>query len=148
MRPRIVRPEDGKVVHAFGEVNRIMLDGSLTGGKITVMLDTIPAGCGPPLHRHSQEDEIFLVASGRISYCIDDQWEEVGPGTVVFLPMGSVHCYKNVGETEGQHWILTLPSGFETFFSRCGEEFAKGGQPDMARIVEISREHGIEYLER
>ncbi len=146
MKPILVRPEDGKDIHAFGEVNRVMLDGSMTGGKIAVMFDTTPPGGGPPLHRHANEDEIFLVANGRISYRLDETWTELPIGSVVYLPKGCVHTYKNVGDTPSQHWILTLPAGFETFFSRCGEEFAKGGAPDMGRIVEISREHGIEYL--
>ena len=41
--------------------------------------------------------------------------------------------------------IHTAPSGFETFFARCAEEFAKPNPPDMSRIVEISAEHGIHY---
>ena len=44
--------------------------------------------------------------------------------------------------------IITLPSGFETFFSRCETEFGKETGPDPAKIVEISREHGIEYVDK
>jgi len=43
--------------------------------------------------------------------------------------------------------IHTAPSGFETFFARCAEEFAKPNPPDMSRIVEISAEHGIHYTD-
>ncbi len=40
------------------------------------------------------------------------------------------------------------PSGFETFFARSADEFAKAGGPDMDKIVEIHWEHGIEFLRR
>ena len=40
-----------------------------------------------------------------------------------------------------------MPAGFETFFSRCAEEFAKPGGLDMKRIVAISTEHDIHYVD-
>jgi hypothetical protein len=39
-----------------------------------------------------------------------------------------------------------VPAGFEVFFAHCAEEFAKSGTRDLARIVEISAEHGIRYV--
>ena len=47
----------------------------------------------------------------------------------------------------GRHWIITTPSGFETFFARSADEFAQAGGPDRDKIVAIHREHGIELLE-
>jgi hypothetical protein len=41
----------------------------------------------------------------------------------------------------------TTPSGFEKFFARCADEFAKPGEPDMSRIVEIGAEHGIYFVQ-
>jgi hypothetical protein len=43
--------------------------------------------------------------------------------------------------------IMTTPSGFEKFFARCAEEFAKPGGPDMSRIAKIGEEHGIHFLQ-
>jgi uncharacterized cupin superfamily protein len=111
------------------------------------MYEVTPPGGGPPLHVHHREDEIFLVADGRISYCINDEWTEVEPGGVVCLPRGTAHSFRNVGETPSRHWIITRPSGFEVFFSRCADEFAKATPPDMERISEIFSEHGITLLE-
>ena len=55
-------------------------------------------------------------------------------------------CYRNVGPTPSRQWILTTPSGFEGFFARCAEEFAKAGGPNMDHIVGFHRDHGIEFL--
>jgi hypothetical protein len=44
-------------------------------------------------------------------------------------------------------WTEITPSGFETFFARCAEEYAKPGSPDMGRIAAISAEHGIHFVE-
>jgi hypothetical protein len=43
--------------------------------------------------------------------------------------------------------LSTIPAGFDLFFSRCAEEWAKDGGPDMARIFQIAAEHGIHFKE-
>jgi quercetin dioxygenase-like cupin family protein len=142
----VVSPGVGRVVHAFGAEMIFHLTGKETEGRL--MLATIIAapGDGPPLHYHDREDETFLVQEGRVSFYIDGQWGEVPPGTVVFAPKGSVHSLKTVGDAPSRVLVSAAPSGFEIFFARCAEEFAKPGGPDMARIVEISAEHGIHYV--
>jgi hypothetical protein len=69
-----------------------------------------------------------------------------GEGAVVYVPRGNVHAFRNAGATPSRMWILTTPSGFETFFGRCAEEFGKPGEPDMARVMAISAEHGIHFV--
>jgi len=143
LNPLIVQPGQGKELHAFGNVMSVMLGGEQTGNSLTICSEVTPPGGGPPVHVHTREDEIFLVIEGRISYFANEMWTEVGPGGVVYLPRGSVHCFRNIGETPSRHWVITTPSGFEVFFARCADEFGKGGPPDMGRIAEIFSEHSI-----
>jgi len=143
----IVQPGTGKELHAFGNTLSVIFGGEQTNGILSVTSELTPPGGGPPLHVHGDEDEIFLVVEGRISYFAEGGWTEVGIGGAVYLPRGTVHCYRNVGTTPSRHWIITTPSGFENFFARSAEEFAKPGGPDMDKIVEIHREHGIKLLE-
>ena len=77
----------------------------------------------------------------------DGTWAAaVGPGGVAYTPRGVRHCSRNADNASGRAWIIATPCGFDTFFARCVEVFAAGGLPDMARIVAISTEHGIEYV--
>ena len=147
LTPTIVPPGTGKDLHAFGNVLTVMLGGEQTGNQLSIMSEETPPGGGPPLHLHHREDEIFLVVEGRISYCLNGEWTEVEPGGAVYLPRGVPHTFRNVGDTPSRHWIITTPSGFEAFFSRCADEFAKPTMPDMGRIVEIFNEYGLVLLE-
>lgn len=118
----------------------------MTGGREALWTEITPPGGGPPPHYHLNEDESFYVMEGRVSFFAGGQWREVAPGTAVFAPRGSIHTFKNVGEQPSRMLIRTSPSGFEHFFARCAAEFAKPGPPDMARLVEISAEHGIHFV--
>ncbi len=142
----ITQPGQGRILHAFGNTLSVLLDGQSTGGKFAVMSELVPPGGGPPMHVHANEEEVFLVAEGRLSYCVNEQWQEVAPGGVVYLPRGAIHCYRNIGEVPARHWIVTLPSGFENFFAACAEEFARQGGPDSVQIVKIHLNNGIELL--
>ena len=146
VKPVIMQPGTGEELRAFGNILHVLLNSEQTGGTIAVMLETTPPGGGPPTHFHNNEDEIFLVIDGQISYFAEGQWTEVGVGGVVYLPTGVIHSYRNIGSSPSRHWIITIPAGFEKFFARCAEEFAKAGGPDMDRINTISHEQGIIFV--
>jgi quercetin dioxygenase-like cupin family protein len=145
-QPAIVQPGMGRELHAFGDVLTVMLSGTETDQRLTVMFDITPPGGGPPPHVHSKEDELFLVVEGRVSFFVEGGWTEVAPGGAVYLPRGTAHSYQNTGTTPCRQWILTTPSGFEHFFARCADEFGRTGGPDMEHIVGFAREHGIEFI--
>jgi quercetin dioxygenase-like cupin family protein len=147
LAPTIRLAGQGRVVRAFGDEVILHLEAKDTGGTLSLWTNITPPGGGPPPHYHLNEDEWFVVQEGRVSFFVDGQWREVQAGGVVFAPRGSVHTFKNVGHQPSRMIVSTSPAGFETFFSRCGEEFAKPGGPDMERIVEISAEHGIHFVQ-
>ena len=142
----IVSRDDARVLHAFGEEVIVHLGGDETGGKLTVWTEITPPGGGPPPHYHTQDDESFHVLEGRVEFFADGQWREVAPGGTVFMPRGAVHAFRNAGTTPSRMLLSTTPSGFEIFFARCAEEFARPGGPDMPRVMAIAAEHGIHFL--
>ena len=141
----VVLPSSGKVMRAFGDEITVYLGAAETGGKYTMFSAVTPPGGGPPPHYHANEDEWFFVQEGRAEFLKDNAWAEAPIGTVVFTPRGVVHTFRNPGDTPLRMMVHTAPSGFEVFFSRCAEEFAKPGPPNMPRLVEIAAEHGIHF---
>jgi len=143
----IVRQNDARVLHAFGEEITVLLDGERTAGKLAMWTEITPPGGGPPPHYHLNEEETFHVIEGRVGFLVNREWNEVGPGGTAFMPRSALHTFKNVGDQPSRMLIMTMPSGIEKFFERCAEEFAKpGGPPEMARLVEIGAEHGIHFV--
>lgn len=144
--PVIAPPGSGQIVRAFGEEVEFVLTGAQTGERMTQWIETTPPGVGPPQHYHKNEDENFHVLEGNVEFFHDGKWAAATPGTTVFIPKGEVHAFRNSGTTPLKMLITTMPSGFETFFTRCAEEFAKPGGPDMPRIMDIAGEHGIHFV--
>ena len=144
----IVQRSEGQVLRAFGDEVVIHLDGERTGGTVTMFTGTVPPGGGPPPHYHVNEDETFHVLEGRVAFLSGGEWREVSPGGSAFIPRGVTHTFKNVGDQPSRILIMTTPSGFEKFFARCAEEFAKPGVPDMSRITQIAGEHGIHFVQQ
>jgi quercetin dioxygenase-like cupin family protein len=144
---RIVRPGEGNRVRAFGNEIEFMLSGEQTADSLTVGLASVPVGNGPPPHVHHSEDELFLILEGEYRIYLNGDWTTVGPGTVVYLPRGSVHTFQVTGDKPGRHWTLQTPSGFERYFAQAGEILAAPGKPDLARLAAVTKDYGAEFVQ-
>jgi quercetin dioxygenase-like cupin family protein len=136
-----------RVLHAFGEEVHLYLTGAQTGGRFTSWLEITQPGGGPPPHYHENEEEWFHVLEGRVSFLHEGVWVETGPGARIHCPKQSIHAFKNTGDTPSRMLLTTIPSGFEDFFAKCADEFAQPDGPDMSRVLQISAEHGIHFVE-
>jgi quercetin dioxygenase-like cupin family protein len=145
---RIVAPDAGRHVAAFGDALVFKLGDAETGGALSLALATTPPGGGPPPHRHLAEDELFILLDGQEEYFLDGTWTPVAVGSVVYVPRGVVHTFRNVGDTPSVKWTLTTSGGFDRFFTACGQVFdaaaAGGTPPDMGRILALFAEHRLE----
>ena len=145
--PCIREESQARVLRAFGDELLLHLGTDDTGGKFSMWTNVTPPGGGPPPHYHEHEDEWFLPLSGPAEFFYDGTWSKVEAKTAVFMPRGVVHAFRNPGESDLRMLIQTIPGGFEKFFAECAEEFDNNTGPDMARIVEISAQYGIHYVE-
>lgn len=139
-------PDKGRHLRAFGEEVNILLGGTETGGRFTNFLEVTPPGGGPPPHYHESEDSWYFPVAGRVEFLLDGEWSEMPMESMVFVPQGTLHTFRNPGETPLKMLIHTVPSGFEVFFERCADVFAEPGPADMERIMQISSEHGIHFV--
>ena len=144
--PHITFSGKANVVRAYGDEATFLLEGQHTGGRYTMFIYVTPPGGGPPPHYHATEDEWWHVLEGTARFLADGQWVDVPAGGAVFMPKGNVHTFKNNTDRPLKQLIHIAPSGFENFFRKSAEEFAKPGGPDMDRIMQIAAAHDIYFV--
>ena len=63
--------------------------------QVSVFHMTVPPMSGPPLHRHSREDEWLYVLDAEIAVDVDGERTVLRADGSVFAPRGSAHGYQN-----------------------------------------------------
>jgi quercetin dioxygenase-like cupin family protein len=135
-----------------GDLAELLVTAEQTGGKYDVIRTTIRPGGGPPPHAHSREDEMFYIVRGAFQFVFNDRAFTAGAGECVFLPRGSVHTFKNVGETAGELIVVTTPSGFAEFVADAGIPAVDRVEPPPATpsaiilLAEMADRYGIEIV--
>ena len=143
--PKVVLPGAGKALHVLGDVVISLVVGADTGGAYAVQQQATQPGGGPPLHRHSREDEGFVVLEGEYEFRVGEQTFRAGPGTFVFGPRGIPHTFKCVGPGPGKIQVIISPPGLEAFFEEV-DVLARQGPPDMGRVVALAGKYGVDFL--
>jgi quercetin dioxygenase-like cupin family protein len=115
-----------------------------SGGTMSIVDSTSPAGSGPPRHVHADADETFVVLSGRCEFWMAGKTFARGPGETAFIPRGTEHTFRVLGDVESRHLVILTPGGFEGFFA----EMAKGGYripEDMGTVMGIAARYHLTF---
>lgn len=119
---------------------KCLVQGTETGGSISVFEEIVESGTGPPLHTHTDQLEIFHVISGHIQFEVDGKRFDVLPGGTATIPPGKPHTFINKAQTESLIHFELLPSGSsEEFF----QKLVSGEFEDLPGLFE---EHGLKLL--
>lgn len=118
---RIPEVETRKVVW-MGTEYSITLPAKASGGRIGIFDAIVPAGEGPPVHVHRDEDEIFHLLEGRYQFYLDGALFERTAGDSVFLPKGVPHSFRVISDRAGRHLTMLTPGGFERFFLEVSDQ--------------------------
>jgi mannose-6-phosphate isomerase-like protein (cupin superfamily) len=132
-------------LNVLGSTIVVKADGETTAGAMAVTEALVPPGSGPPMHVHAREDELFYVLEGQFKLWRGEEALDAGPGDVAFMPRNVPHTYQNVGSEPGRLLVTIKPAGFEDFFRAASE---RGLMPpeDMAEIVALGKDYGLEFL--
>jgi quercetin dioxygenase-like cupin family protein len=149
--PRMVAPGDGEHLWFLGTLMTVKAGGDVTGGNLSVIEATMPAGFGPPLHRHDVEDELFYLVEGEMTFWCAGQEATYGPGATIWLPRGLPHRFQVSDDGPARMLQLSTPAQFEDFALAVGEPAAAPvlpppAAPDVDALVRIAAEYQIEIL--
>lgn len=93
---------EGKILWVLDELVTYKVTAKQTGGAYSLFEVVVPPQGGPPPHVQHQEDECFYVLAGEFEFLMNDETVRADPGSLIYVPKGSLHTYKNVGNTPGR----------------------------------------------
>ena len=116
--------------------DRIRFTGEVGGSDLAVLEVEVPPGSGTPPHVHPSP-EIFRVLEGEVTFGLFDRempTEVVAePGTVVTVPSGRPHNYRNDGGAPAT-LLVVVDRSMVAFFRELGRsEAPPAGPPTKAR---------------
>ncbi|WP_169973041.1 quercetin 2,3-dioxygenase [Tautonia rosea] len=150
MRTGVTESGEGQSVWLVGDRYTIKASGDDTGGAFSLIEAWVPPQSGPPPHIHHREDEAFYLIEGQLEFHADGQTYRPAPGAWVRLARGSLHWFRNVGETPARMLIMTTPAGLEQFFLEIGRPAQDDDKPTppsdeyIHRLQEAAPRYGLE----
>jgi quercetin dioxygenase-like cupin family protein len=127
---------------------RFLLTGGDTNGSMSVFEMMIPAGqkLVPPAHKNDAYEETLYGIEGVLTWTINGEPIEVGPGQAVCIPRGAVHRFDNFGTEDAKQLVITTPAIMTPAYFRDARDLlqaAAGGPPDVAKMIDVFRRHGM-----
>lgn len=119
----VARPDsDQTLTHVglVGDTYTILVAGSDTGGRYTLIDMHVPAGGGPPPHRHDFEEQ-FSVLEGEIEATFRGEKLRLCAGETINIPANAPHSFTNPGPTAARLLCMCTPAGQEDFFLEVGQ---------------------------
>jgi quercetin dioxygenase-like cupin family protein len=118
----IAQPEQQQQLEWLdGGALAILLDAASTNGQLMVGRFDVSEGEAPPYHKHTREDEVFLLIKGTALVWVDDQESELSEGGIVFLPKDIPHAYR-ITSKKADLLMINTPAGIEGMFRETGRD--------------------------
>ena len=83
-----------------------------------------PHTAGPGAHAHD-EDDVFFVIEGTMSFLVDGAWVDATRGGFVLVPGGLTHDFENRGDVRAGALNFSIPGGFEAHMPDIAAWFAE-----------------------
>jgi quercetin dioxygenase-like cupin family protein len=99
----------------------ILLDGAASNGQLMIGRFDVREGEAPPYHKHTREDEVFMLIKGTALVWADDQETELSEGGIVFLPKNIPHAYR-ITSKRADLLMINTPAGIEGMFRATGRD--------------------------
>ncbi len=145
----VVWPNQGRTpepLDVLGVETLVKIAGRDVGDRAAMFHLTVPSMAGPPLHRHSREDEWFYVLDGEITIEIDGRRFEAGPGCTAYAARGTAHAFQNF-RSESSHMLVTVaPAGLDRFFAEISSLNRGLPTPDFEGVERLMKGYGLELL--
>ncbi len=144
-----IAPGGGGSLRVLGELVTCKVTAGQTEGAYSLFEVVSPPGGVPQPHVQHLEDECLYVIEGVFEFIGEGETFLVDPGSVIYVPKGTLHAYRNAGKAAGRLLITQTPGGVhERFFEEVGVSAAEGAATkdalDPAGLAAVAATYGIE----
>jgi len=137
----------GTNINLGGIEVRFLVEAQDSGGAATVFECSVTGGAMvPPPHSHDAFDETVYGLEGALTFTIDGDTREIGPGDSVCIRRGQVHQFVNPGVVDAKFLSVATPGVFgPDYFTQIRDVLtaAAGGPPDIGALLDVMRRHGL-----
>lgn len=125
-----------------------LITGENSGGTIAAFELMVPAGqrLAAPAHSHEHYEETIYGIAGVLTWTVEGRPIDLGPGEALCIPRGAIHRFDNHGNRDVKALCVITPAAIgPQYFRESAEAMqeAAGGPPDLAKMAEIMRRHGL-----
>ena len=127
---------------------RFLLTGDDSSGSVSVFEVRVPVGqkLAAPAHKNDAYEEVLYGIKGVLTWTLDGNPIEVGPGQALCIPRGAVHRFDNLGTEDVEQLCVITPAVMGPAYFREAADVinrAGGGPPDPMKMREVFRRHGM-----
>jgi quercetin dioxygenase-like cupin family protein len=147
-----VDADDESLTHlgVVGDTYTILVDGTQTAGRYALIDMLVPAGGGPPPHRHDFE-EMFHILEGELRVTLRGESAAATAGQTVNIPALAPHSFVNPTDGPVRMLCLVSPAGLERYFAEFGDPVPTRTSPapelSEEEIAECMRKAGAKAAE-
>ncbi|MEX1038190.1 MAG: cupin domain-containing protein [Acidimicrobiia bacterium] len=150
---KMLKPGEGDHYWLLGVLATIKVGGEATDGAMTIAEFEAPPGWGVPPHRHIDQDELFYVLDGEVTFRCDDTEATYTRGGLAWLPRGRIHTFEISRAGPARLFNIHTGSLFENLVQDVGEIAPEARipdspdeAPDPRAIVEAFARYNIEIV--
>ena len=126
---------------------RFLVEGEQSGGSVAVFEFDVPAGTTlPAAHSHDGYEETIYGLEGVLTWTLEGDPIDVGPGETLVIQRGDVHQFDNTHDIDAKALAIVTPGILgPDYFREVAAilDAAAGGPPDLAAIAKVMRRHGL-----
>ncbi len=127
---------------------RFLLTAENSAGTIAAFQVMVPGAqrLAAPAHSHDGFEETVYGVEGVLTWTVDGNLIDVGPGQALCIPRGAVQRFDNNTTQDATVLCMVTPAAIGPQFFRDAAEVinaAAGGPPDRARMAEVMLRHGL-----
>jgi quercetin dioxygenase-like cupin family protein len=130
----------------------MLVRGSDTGGRWSLMDQLCRKGSGPPPHSHVWSDQMLYVIEGEVTFLVGDEVRTGGAGTLVYVPRDTRHGFR-VDSDVARILNGYTPASWEAAIERmsasaAARELPPSGFKPQSDVdpMEVMRAYGMEPI--